>query len=163
MFNEKWAELTAELELLNDPNTTHADFLAMRQAVDARRDEKQRLEQVALQYKIKNLEKQTLSKRALMHCHYYQTIRDLRDNHLTRLNADYCQIQRERRHFVRKEPQFVYKFEDDRPKHVEQQTRYNKEVSLLSGIARHKGFPGAPNLSSAPKDDAEEDFQAMMV
>lgn len=148
---------------MNEPNTTHARFLAMRKAVDARKEEKQRLEQVTLQYKMKNLEKRILATRAQIHCQYYQKVRELRDSHLANLNSDYCQIQRERRQFIRKEPHYLYQFETSRPKQVENQTRYNKEVSLLSGIAKHKGFPGAPDLTSAKTNDVEEDFKAMRV
>lgn len=148
---------------MNDPQTTHKDFLAMRQAIDARRDEKQRLEQVALKYKTQNLQQRILSTRAQMHCQFHQQVRAIRDDYLTRMNTDYCQVQRERRQFIRKEPQYSYNFETDRSKQVENQTKYNKEVSLLSGIAQYKGFPGAPDLQSVREDDHSADFRAMQV
>ena len=163
MYDERHAELSAELDLLHQPTAPHKDFMAMRQALDARRDEKQRLEQINLQYKIQNLQKKILATRAQMHCQHYQKVREIRDDYLERLNSDYCQIQRERRQFIRKEPHFTYKFETDKPKQVENQTKYNKEVSLLSGIARHKGFPGAPELESAMSEDVEGDFREMRV
>lgn len=163
MYREKWESYTAELELLQNANTTHADFLAMRQAVDARRDEKQRLEHVSLEYRTKNLGSTILAKRAQIHAQYYQEVRQIRDKGLETLNADYCQIQRERRQFIRKEPYFLPKFQPDRRKQVEDQQRYNKEVSLLSGIARHKGFPSAPKLQNTAQEDLEEDFRQMRV
>lgn len=80
-----------------------------------------------------------------------------------KLNEHFSAIQRERRHLKGKETQFVYNFNPKRSVQVTQQRAYNKEVSLLSGIARYVGFPAAPEIQGPSKEDVEADLRAMKV
>jgi hypothetical protein len=43
------------------------------------------------------------------------------------------------------------------------QTAYNKEVSILSGIAKYVGFPAAPDVQGVNKSELDEDFEKMGV
>lgn len=61
------------------------------------------------------------------------------------------------------EPHFVYKFEEKFEKRISQQRAINKEVSLLSGIAKHIGFPAAPELLSLPASEVDEDLRRMGI
>ena len=135
----------------------------MRQCLDARRDEKIHLEQVSLYYKQKTLENAVLARRAQLHSQYFQEARAIREKHIENLNEVFCKIQRERRQMQTREPQFGYVFEQKRSKQILQQTAYNKEVSLLSGIAKYVGFPGAPEMPTAHQDEMDEDFKIMQV
>jgi hypothetical protein len=40
---------------------------------------------------------------------------------------------------------------------------YNKEVSILSGVAKYQGFPAAPDIRGATEDQVENDFDAITV
>jgi hypothetical protein len=44
-----------------------------------------------------------------------------------------------------------------------QQASYNLEVSILSGIAKHVGFPAAPTIEGARASEIDDDFKAMGV
>jgi hypothetical protein len=50
-----------------------------------------------------------------------------------------------------------------RSQQIAQQTAYNKEVSLLSGLAKFVGFPAAPTMRAARKQESDEDFEKMGV
>jgi len=155
--------LAVELEQLTQPNPTHPEYLAMRQCIDQRRDEKIDLEKVILKYKIQALEIRTLANRSQLHSQYYQTAREIRETHLYKLNERFSTIQRERRHLKGKETQFSYNFNPKRSVQVAQQRAYNTEVSILSGMARHVGFPAAPEIQGLSNEDIEADLRAMKV
>lgn len=42
-----------------------------------------------------------------------------------------------------------------------QQSAYNREVSVLSGVAKHVGFPAAPEMEGARPSEVDSDMQAM--
>ena len=46
---------------------------------------------------------------------------------------------------------------------VAQQTAYNTEVSILSGMAKHVGFPAAPEIMGATQSEIEEDLKSLGV
>ena len=163
LFDQRLTDLSAELELLNDPNSTHPEYLAMRQCIDERREQKIQLENVLLFYKQKTLETTVHAGRAQSHSQYFQTVRAIRERHTENLNALFCKTQKERRQIQAREPQFGYTFTTKRSKQISQQTAYNKEVSLLSGIARYVGFPAAPDLHGAHGSEMDDDFRAMQV
>ena len=163
LFDERLASLSRELELLNQPVPIHPDYLAMRQCIDARRDEKVQLEHITLDYKVKCIENRVIAERAQLHGQFFQGVRELREQHLTTLNETFCQIQKERRQWKTKEPQFIYNFDPKRSHQITNQRAYNKEVSLLSGIALHVGFPAAPLMESAHPHEVEDDFRSMQL
>ncbi|KAI9719192.1 MAG: hypothetical protein M1828_006285 [Chrysothrix sp. TS-e1954] len=163
LFDEKLTDIAAELEILNSPLPTHPLLLAQIRCVDARRDEKIRLEDVALAYKLETQERTTIAERASLHTQYHQETRDLRERHVSSVNEEFCQIQKDRRHWKNNEPYYSYHFNPKRSAQINQQSAYNKEVSLLSGIAKHTGFPAAPDLRGAAPDAIQEDLRRMKL
>lgn len=135
----------------------------MRQCIDARRDEKIQLEHITMDYKVKCIENKVIAERAQLHSQFFQDVRELREQHLTTLNETFCQIQKERRQWKAKEPQFIYSFDPNRSQQITNQRAYNKEISLLSGIALHVGFPAAPLMEGAHPHEIEDDFRTMQL
>lgn len=163
LHEERLAALDAELRLLNEPLCTHPDFLAQRQCIDARRDEKIQLERLTARLKQECLERTVVARRAQVHCQYFQEARQIREDCVTQLNEMYCKIQSERPQTKSKEPHFIYNLPAKRSQRIAYQTAYNKEVSVLSGIAKHIGFPAAPEIVGARPSEMEEDLRAMGI
>lgn len=135
----------------------------MLQAVDKRRDEKIRQEDVRLELKKDILRKQFVAMRNSFHGQYMHDVAEIRMGHLTQCNQRITQLQRERRYWGTNEADYTVKFTHKRSQQVHQQTAYNLEVSVLSGIAKHVGFPAAPDLASARAPEMDQDLAAMGV
>ncbi|KAB8356603.1 hypothetical protein FH972_024185 [Carpinus fangiana] len=147
----------------NQPSPDHPTFIAMRRALDVRRDEKISLEQVSMQYKIGVLERVTTASQAQLHSQFYQSVRQHRETHMSTLNEHFTKIQRDRRQMKSNEPQYGMKFSTKRSQQIANQRSYNKEVSLLSGIARHVGFPAAPDIRAPNQIEIDDDLRAMKI
>lgn len=135
--------------------------MAQRQSIDARRDEKILLEQIQARFRRECLDRTIVATRAQVNCQFFQEARSIREDCVARLNDMYCRIQQERRQLKTREPQYIFTLEPKRSQRIVQQTAYNKEVSLLSGIARHVGFPAAPEIKGARPSEMDDDFRAM--
>lgn len=72
-------------------------------------------------------------------------------------------LQKDRRQWGAHQESYNYLYNPKRAQLVQQQTAYNLEVSILSGVAKHVGFPAAPDLSSMETDDIDADLRAMTV
>ncbi|TKA63614.1 hypothetical protein B0A49_10433 [Cryomyces minteri] len=163
LYDERIEGLSNEIALLQHPNSTHADYLAMIQCVNARRDEKIRHEQILLDYKLQSLKRVTVAERSQFHSQYFQEVRDIRERALEDLGEHWFNIQKERRQWQADEPELVYKFPTKRSQQVLQQSKYNLEVSVLSGVAKYVGFPAAPEMEGAKASELEEDLRAMKI
>ena len=163
LFNERLAQYNEELALLEQPIPAHRELLAMKEAIDQRRDQKIEYENTLLKYKLKTLERESIANKSQAHSQYVQTVREVRDSHLDRLNKEYYQIQRERRSCEGDVPDYMYKFTTKRSQQITQQTAYNMEVSILSGVAKHVGFPAAPRISQARPKEIDYDLRNMEV
>lgn len=163
IFDEKNNELTKIEEDLRLAEPTNLLYLRQIQAVHARCEEKIQHEDCMLRYKSEALQRVTLAERAIAHSQYAQEVREARDRHLIELNKTFCRIQRERRQWKAVEPHYTRSFNPNRAEQIANQRSYNKEVSLLSGIARHAGFPAAPELEGATSGDVESDLRKMNV
>ena len=97
LHEERLTQLTQELVILEGPNSTHPEFNAMLQCIDARRDEKLEHERIALQYSLKSLERRSVAERSQMHSEYFQSARDVRERHLYRIGEEWYKIQQDRR------------------------------------------------------------------
>lgn len=137
----------------------------MLQCLDQRRDEKIQLEHVLLGYKTQALQNKCLAERSQLLSQYFQTVRTVREKKLEEVGDQWYQIQRDRRGWegTGNVTDFLYKFNPRRSQQIMQQTAYNLEVSILSGIAKHVGFPAAPRIEGARPSEIEEDFQNMGV
>ncbi len=71
----------------------------MLRALDARRDQKIEVEQVALRYKLKALQLKTVGERSQIHGQYFQTARAIREKKMEDVGALWYQIQRDRRNW----------------------------------------------------------------
>ena len=149
--------------MLDQPNPTHPEFVAMMRVIDRRRDEKIQYEQTLLKYKLITLQKKSIAEKAQIHAQYMQTAREIRERVLERLHQESYQLQRQRRKAEGDLSDYAYNIPTKPTQQITIQTAYNAEVSLLSGIAKHVGFPAAPPLSGLRSSDLEEDLQSMGV
>lgn len=163
LFDDRLVQYNEELTQLNNPNPNHPDYLAMMECVDQRRNEKIEHEQILLRYKLQALERISVGERAQRHSQYMQTVREIRDRTLEQANKEWYQIQRERRSWDGDLPEYMYMFPTRRSHQITQQTAYNAEVSILSGVAKYVGFPAAPEICGARSSEIDEDLKCMGV
>jgi hypothetical protein len=149
--------------MMQQPNPTFSDFQAMMRVVDDRRDDKIALENKAFVYKKKCLENKIVAERHQLHSQYFQTVRELRDRSMEQCNKRLYQLQKERRRTGAEETEYTYLFPEKRSDQIRQHNAIVKEVSIISGIARHIGFPAAPDIQGARRTEIDEDFKAMNV
>lgn len=161
LYDERLAQLSNEYVSLTSPHSSHPDYVAKLQCVDARRDRKIHLEQVLYQYKLKALQTKFMAMRSQIHSQYYQTARDVREQKLEEVGERLYKMQRDRRQWEGIVPDCAFMFPKDRTRQIATQTAYNREVSLLAGIAKYAGFPGAPEIASLSAQDITADLQAM--
>ena len=135
----------------------------MVECIDKRLEEKTMQANTRLRYKLETLRRKSIAERAIAHSQYMQTIREVRDTVLEQANEEWYQIQRERRTCDDDESLFLYQFTTRRSQQISRQTAYNAEVSILSGFAKYKGFPAAPEIAPANRNEVEDDLRKMGV
>lgn len=161
LYAEKLARLDHELEVLQRPEPTHPELLAAMKVIDQHRDDKIRYEIVRRKHKMQCLQKKSVAEKAQLHSHHQQLVRDIRERHVEQLNREQSQIQHERRDLG--VMPYAKSFPVKRSQQIRHQQAYNLQVSLLSGVAKHTGFPAAPDLQSAKPAEAEEDMAFIRV
>ncbi|KAK7520118.1 uncharacterized protein IWZ02DRAFT_254438 [Phyllosticta citriasiana] len=162
-LEERLDLLSIELNQLQSPNSTHEEYLLMLQAVDQRRDEKIRQENVRLSLKRDILKKHFVAMRGTIHGQFVHDVGDIRMSYLTQCNQRITQLQRERRYWGTNETDYTIKFNNKRSQQALQQQAYNLEVSVLSGVAKYVGFPAAPDLNSARAPEIDQDLTSMGI
>ncbi|KAI9681163.1 MAG: hypothetical protein M1817_002445 [Caeruleum heppii] len=163
LYDERLAQLSHELSMLTKPKPTHPEYLAMLECVDARRNQKIQLADTLLEYQLGALQRESVAERSQMHSQYRQTVRELRETKLEEVNEQRHQIQRDRKGFEGTIPDYTYRFPTRRSQQISQQTSYNLEVSVLAGVAKHVGFPSAPDIEGLQPSEIEKDLQAMGI
>ncbi|KAK5940430.1 hypothetical protein PMZ80_006845 [Knufia obscura] len=163
LYDEKISQLNLELSQLSAPEPTHPELLRQFDCVNKYRDEKQDTEQTLLVFKVGALKRKSVAERAQIHSAYFQTIRDVRERHMEKMSEHFYRIQRERFKSTQVTPTYTIPFPDKKLAQVTQQTAYNKEVSILSGVAKYVGFPAAPELTSTPDTELNADLQKMGI
>jgi hypothetical protein len=164
LVNESLASVEHELQLLNQPDCIHPEFLRQVSCIDERRAKQIREANAFYRYRMQSVRQRTLGERAQLHSQYFQTARELRENMLYELGEDWYGIQKERRQQHQEgEERFLYKLPSRKSAQIRQQAKYNQEVSVLSGVAKYVGFPAAPNISGVEGSGLEDDFKAMRV
>ncbi|KAL8730617.1 MAG: hypothetical protein Q9166_003930 [cf. Caloplaca sp. 2 TL-2023] len=163
LFDERLTKLDAELAMLAEPNVTHPELLGMNQVLEQRRDEKIQHETTLLKYKLGSLQTKSKAEKAQVHGQYMQTVRDIRDLNLEQVNKEWYQIHKERRSRENEVPDYTYGFPTRRSQQITHQTAYNKEVSLLSGLAKYRGFPAAPEICGAKPSEIDADLEKMGI
>ena len=163
LYDERIATLNNELAQLSGPNPTHPELLRQVQCVQQYRDEKWDIEQKLLVFKIGALKRKSVAERSQIHSAYFQTIREVRERHLERASEHFYRIQRDRFKTDESIPSYSIPFPTRRSQQITQQTAYNKEVAVLSGIAKYVGFPAAPDIASVRVAELDDDMEKMGV
>jgi hypothetical protein len=107
-------------------------------------------------------ERLAVARRAQIWAQFYQAIREKREAVLSELDKDWYETQAARRsaHSVQDYALLL-------PSNPAQRTRnavaYNTEVSILSGIAKHVGFPSVPTMKGASPSEIEDDLEDIRV
>ena len=163
IYEERIAQCNQELVVLEQPVPSHPELLAMKEAIDQRRDQKVEYENDLMRLKLMTLQKESVANKAQAHSQYMQTIREVRDSYLESLNQRIYQVQRERRSCEGDAPDYMYTFTTKRSQQITHQTAYNTEVSILAGVAKYVGFPAAPIIGNARSKEIDDDFRSMGV
>lgn len=163
IYEERIAQCNQELAVLEQPVPIHPELLAMKEAIDQRRDQKLEYENNLMKFKLMTLQRESVANKAQAHSQYMQTVREVRDIYLESLNKNYYQVQRERRNCEGDVPDYIYTFTTKRSQQITHQTAYNTEVSILAGVAKYVGFPAAPKISSARSKEIDDDFRSMGI
>ncbi|KAI1141919.1 Sds3-like-domain-containing protein [Hypoxylon sp. FL0543] len=161
LYEERLEQLNREEAMLRSDTPTHPEYLAMMQCIDARRDERVRVANRELELKIEALERRAVARRAQIHSQYFQAVRESRETILAELGQQWYDIQHERRKQANNIPEFGLRFPPEPMQRIRNAVAYNKEVSILSGVAKYKGMPAAPEMKGATMQELDDDFEAI--
>ncbi|KAK4129239.1 hypothetical protein N657DRAFT_639823 [Parathielavia appendiculata] len=161
LYQERLEQLNQEEAMLASDNPTHPEYLAMLQCLEERRAEKIRRSDLELQFKLSVLRRRAVAERAQIMSQFYQAVRESRDETVTELGQEWYQIQQERRRAANTIPDYGLRFPATRAEAIRNAVSYNKEVSVLSGFAKHVGFPAAPSINGVTEDQLEADLEAI--
>lgn len=163
MVDEDIARCEMELEMMTQPHCTHPDYLACIRGIDERRAEKIAQERTLMKYKMECLKRQTIAQRHQLHSQYFQQVRTIREDAIAECNHRMYELQKGRRQFGADEVDYGMRMPEKKSERIRQQAAYNLEVSVLSGVGKHVGFPCAPALTSARPSEVDKDLRKMEV
>ena len=163
LYQERLEQLNQEEAMLTCENPTHPDYLAMLQCINERRDERIRVSTMELQLRLSMLQRRAVAERAQILTQYQQGVREAREKVLEELGEEWYDIQQERRRSANAIPDYGIRFPSSKAQTVRNAVAYNKEVSILSGFAKHVGFPAAPAIHGASEEQVESDLEAIAV
>ncbi|EON97249.1 putative transcriptional regulatory protein dep1 protein [Phaeoacremonium minimum UCRPA7] len=162
LYEERLAQLNEEEAMLTSESPTHPEYLAMMHCIDARRDERLRVVDVEYKLNMEALERWAVARRAQILSQFYQSIRESREKVLEELGRQWYEIQHERRRYAANSiPDYGIRFPVAKAQQKRHAIAHSKEVSILSGIARHEGFPAAPEMKGATVSEVDEDLEAI--
>lgn len=161
-LQEQLDQAEYELSLLHQANCGHPTYLAQLACIDERRDEKLHYEDTLLRYNLQALVNKTVAERGQHLTQFFQEVRDIRDDAIDKCYKELYTLQKERRRFGTEESSTML-YTNRRAELLQIQASYNMEVSILSGIAKHIGFPAAPELVRLGSTEIEQDLAAMEV
>jgi len=146
------------------PNPLHIEYNRGLRCVTERRDLKIAQQKKLCHYKQQTLRRQTIANRSQLHSQYFQEAREIRESLIYDLGKQLYDIQKEMR-LAQADAldKYTYKFRSRKRQKFKQQEQYNAEVSILAGMAKHVGFPAAPELPAARHKEQEADLAAMKV
>jgi hypothetical protein len=162
-LNEQLRRAENELELLKEPNSRHPEFLAQMRCIDERRNGKIRYEDTFLSFEIQALRVRTVAERDQHHSQYFQECRKIRDESLEGCYKEYFALKNDRMRYGAVESPDLLLYNPKRSDQILQQTKKSLEISILSGISKHRGFAAAPDIASNSATDIDRDLQAMGV
>ncbi|KAI0537976.1 hypothetical protein GGR58DRAFT_321016 [Xylaria digitata] len=161
LYEERLEQLNREEAMLRSDNPTHPDYLAMMRCVDARRDERIRVADRELELRIESSERWAVARRAQIHSQFFQAVRESRERILAELGQHWYDIQHERRKNANNVPEYGIRFPKSQAQRIRNALSYNREVSILSGIAKYEGMPAAPDMKGANPQELDDDFDAI--
>lgn len=159
LYDERVEQLNQEEAMLRRSKPTHPLYLEMMQCIDARRDDRIRIGDKLQELGAGTHRVFAVGRRSQIMGQYQQEVREMREQMLEELGKKWHATQHDRRSFAGNPPEYTLKFPSDRPKQVRNQIAYSNEVSILSGIAKHIGFPAAPAMGAATAAEIAEDFE----
>lgn len=163
---ERLADVARQLDMLDQKECIHPEYLRQVACVDARLQKQQSEARAYYRYKLRCIRERTLGERSQLHSQYFQAARDLREDALEKLGESAYAIQNQRRLesiVPENDDAYVFKYNPKKSVQIRQQAKYNQEVSVLSGMAKYVGFPAAPEIHGAEGSAAEDDLKAMKV
>jgi len=163
LYQERLEQLNQEEAMLTCENPTHPEYLAMLQCLNSRREERIKTSTLELQFRMAMLQRRAVAERAQILSQYHQAVRESREKVLEELGQEWYDIQQERRRFANAIPDYGIHYPPAKPHSIRNAVAYNKEVSILSGFAKHVGFPAAPPIHGASEDQVENDLEAIAV
>lgn len=149
--------------MLKADHPTHPEYLAMMECIDSRRDHKLQVAEKEFEFRMESLSRWVVARRAQIHTQYYQGVREARERVMAELGEHWYAIQHERRKHANNVPDFGLRYPASQAQRIREAMAYNKEVSILSGIAKYEGMPAAPEMRAASLHELEDDFEAMNV
>ncbi|CAK7216799.1 Transcriptional regulatory protein [Sporothrix bragantina] len=161
LYQERLDQLNQEEEMLLGDNPTHPEYLAMMQCVNERRDGKIRVIDTEFDFNMQTLKRWAVARRSHIHSQYFQSIRESRELVLEELGRQWYQIQQQRRRHANTIPDYGLQFPTSKTQRTKDAITYNKEVSVLSGIAKYEGFPAAPQIKGASTTQVDDDLEAI--
>ncbi|OJD18622.1 hypothetical protein AJ78_01393 [Emergomyces pasteurianus Ep9510] len=163
IYDERIANLNNELSQLNEENTTHPEYLRQLSIIENYRDDKINYEKMLFKYKLSSLFNKSQAERCQTNSSYFQRAREVREKYLDEASSLHYRIQQDRFQNTEASPDFSIPFPTRRSQQISQQTAYNKEVSILSGVAKYVGFPAAPAILPARQNETDEDLAKMGI
>ncbi|KAK6505555.1 hypothetical protein TWF481_007449 [Arthrobotrys musiformis] len=161
IVEERVAEIDKEIAMLHDG--THPELILMSQSIETHKREKIEKANILLSFQQQTAEVERIANRAAIWAQYNQEIRETREKCFSEANTQWWAIHRERRAADTSLSDYVYRIPKSLSTQINHRNRYNAEVSLLSGIAKHVGFPAAPSIAGASADEVRADLEAMGV
>ncbi|KAF3197539.1 hypothetical protein TWF679_003108 [Orbilia oligospora] len=159
IVEERVAEIDKEIAMLYDG--THPELILMSQSIETHKREKIEKANILLGFQEQTAEVERIANRAAIWAQYNQEIRETREKCFSEANTQWWAIHRERRAADTSLSDYVYRIPKSLSTQINHRSRYNAEVSLLSGIAKHVGFPAAPTIAGASADEVRADLEAM--
>lgn len=163
IYDERIANLNNELSQLTEENATHPEYLRQLSIIENYRDDKIKYERTLFKYKLSSLFNKSQAERCQTNSSYFQRAREVREKYLDDASSLHYRIQQDRFQNAEASPNFFISFPTRRSQQIAQQTAYNKEVSILSGVAKYVGFPAAPAILPARQNETDEDLAKMGV
>ena len=134
----------------------------MKQCLDELHEEKLRKINKEHEYTLTAHDEVAVSRRSMIWSQFYQAVREARLEMMSALNQEWHDTQNARRH-AHSAPDYALLFPSSPAQRVRNAVAYNTEVSILSGMAIHEGFPAAPSMHGVSPAEAEDDLEAMKV
>lgn len=132
----------------------------MKQCLDDRLNERMRQIEKEHELEVKAHERLAVARRAEIWDNFYQHVREKREEVLEALNAEWFGIQNRRRS-VHSVQDYGLLFPATPAQRMRNAVAYNSEVSILSGIAKHRGFPAVPPMRGASAQEIDDDLEAI--